>query len=310
MKIMVTGGAGFIGYHLCRRHLLNGDEVVCVDNLSSGRRENVEELKQFPGFSFIEADVIDLPKVPVDRIYNLACPASPPYYQKDPIHTAMTCVLGAKNVLDLADECGAVVLQASTSEVYGEPLIHPQMESYRGNVNPHGIRSCYDEGKRMAETLFFDYNRMHGTKIKVVRIFNTYGPYMDRNDGRVVSNFINQAIRDLPITLYGDGGQTRSFCYVSDTVEAIVRMMESGEDFLGPVNIGNPAEITVRRLAEMVKERTGSASELCFCELPQDDPTRRRPDITLAKEKLDWAPAVPIEKGLDETVAYFRRIRE
>ena len=194
---MVTGGAGFIGYHLCRRHLLNGDEVVCVDNLSSGRRENVEELKQFPGFSFIEADVIDLPKVPVDRIYNLACPASPPYYQKDPIHTAMTCVLGAKNVLDLADECGAVVLQASTSEVYGEPLIHPQMESYRGNVNPHGIRSCYDEGKRMAETLFFDYNRMHGTKIKVVRIFNTYGPYMDRNDGRVVSNFINQAIRDL-----------------------------------------------------------------------------------------------------------------
>lgn len=310
MKILVTGGAGFIGTNLCRRLLADGEEVFCLDNFSTGRRENAAELLRDSRFHLIEHDIIEPMDLAVDQIYNLACPASPPHYQTDPIHTAKTCVWGGLNVLDLAAKNHAPVLQTSTSEIYGEPLVHPQVESYRGNVNPIGIRACYDEGKRMAETLFFDHHRQYGTKIRVVRIFNTYGPYMDPKDGRVVSNFILQALRGEDITIYGDGSQTRCFCYVSDMVEALIRMMNNTEDFTGPVNLGNPVEITVRELAERIIRLTGSPSKMIFRELPADDPTRRRPDISLAKEKLRWEPAVTLEQGLANTTAYFRQLQE
>ena len=309
MNILVTGGAGFIGSHLCERLLNEGNEVYCLDNLISGDYHNVSELMRHDNFHYIEGDVIAPPleRIPkVERIFNLACPASPIHYQKDPIGTTKTCFIGALNMLELATENGARILQTSTSEIYGEPLVHPQQEWYRGNVNPIGIRSCYDEGKRVAESLFFDYHRSRGTKIKVVRIFNTYGPNMQPDDGRVVSNFVLQALSRKDITIYGDGGQTRSFCYVSDLVEGLVRMMESDESFTGPVNLGNPSERTIRELAEMIIRLTKSSSKVIFVDLPSDDPTRRRPDISLAKEKLGWEPEVDIEEGLSRTIEYFR----
>lgn len=304
-KVLVTGGAGFIGSHLCRRLFSEGNEVICLDNLFTGSLENIRDLNGREGFTFINHDVTEPFDIEADRIFNLACPASPVHYQFDPVKTAKTSVLGAMNVLELGRKYHARVFQASTSEVYGDPLIHPQTESYRGNVNPIGIRACYDEGKRMAETLFFDYSRQYGVDIRVVRIFNTYGPAMLENDGRVISNFIVQALNDEDITVYGDGSQTRSFCYVSDTVEAFLRMMEQNS-FAGPVNIGNPAEMTVLELAEKVIAMTGSSSEIVRRPLPSDDPTRRKPVITQAKEKLGWQPVVPLEQGLAETIAYFR----
>ncbi|MBQ9046408.1 MAG: SDR family oxidoreductase [Solobacterium sp.] len=304
-KVLVTGGAGFIGSHLCRRLFNEGNEVICLDNLFTGSLENIRDLNGREGFTFINHDVTEPFDIEADRIFNLACPASPVHYQFDPVKTAKTSVLGAMNVLELGRKYHARVFQASTSEVYGDPLIHPQTESYRGNVNPIGIRACYDEGKRMAETLFFDYSRQYGVDIRVVRIFNTYGPAMLENDGRVISNFIVQALNDEDITVYGDGSQTRSFCYVSDTVEAFLRMMEQNS-FAGPVNIGNPAEMTVLELAEKVIAMTGSSSEIVRRPLPSDDPTRRKPVITQAKEKLGWQPVVPLEQGLAETIAYFR----
>lgn len=304
-KVLVTGGAGFIGSHLCRRLFNEGNEVICLDNLFTGSLENIRDLNGREGFTFINHDVTEPFDIEADRIFNLACPASPVHYQFDPVKTAKTSVLGAMNVLELGRKYHARVFQASTSEVYGDPLIHPQTESYRGNVNPIGIRACYDEGKRMAETLFFDYSRQYGVDIRVVRIFNTYGPAMLENDGRVISNFIVQALNDEDITVYGDGSQTRSFCYVSDTVEAFLRMMEQNS-YAGPVNIGNPAEMTVLELAEKVIAMTGSSSEIVRRPLPSDDPTRRKPVITQAKEKLGWQPVVPLEQGLAETIAYFR----
>ena len=310
MKILVTGGAGFIGTNLCRRLLDEGNEVLCLDNFSTGRRENLTELMKSGRFRLIEHDVVEPIDLEADQIYNLACPASPPHYQADPIHTAKTCVWGGLNMLELARKNDAPILQTSTSEIYGEPLVHPQVESYRGNVNPIGIRSCYDEGKRMAETLFFDHARQYGTKIRVVRIFNTYGPMMDPKDGRVVSNFILQALRGEDITLYGDGSQTRCFCYVSDMVEALIRMMNNTSGFTGPVNLGNPVEMPVRELAERIIRLTASSSRLVLRPLPSDDPTRRRPDISLAREKLGWEPRVSLEEGLTKTVAYFRQYRD
>lgn len=306
LKILVTGGAGFIGSHLCRRFVEEGHEVICMDNLFTGSKENVRDLMGKENFTFVEHDVTEPYDADVERIYNLACPASPVHYQKDPVKTAKTGFLGAINALELARRRNARVLQTSTSEVYGEPQVHPQTENYRGNVNPIGIRACYDESKRIAETLFFDYHRMYGTDIRVVRIFNTYGPYMDPQDGRVVSNFIMQALRGEDITLYGDGSQTRSFCYVSDMVEGLVRMMEQDSGFIGPVNLGNPAEITVRELAETVIPMIDPSLRMVCVELPSDDPTRRRPDISLAGEKLGWAPSVPLKEGLARTVGYFR----
>ena len=304
--ILVTGGAGFLGANLCRRLLAEGNTVVCMDNFVSGREENVSELTENDRFTLIRADVCEPFSVRCDQIYALACPASPPFYQADPIGTAKTCFLGALNTLECARANGARVLLTSTSEVYGEPLVHPQTEDYRGNVNPHGIRSCYDEGKRIAECLFFDCHRLYGTDIRVVRLFNSYGPFMRPDDGRVISNFICQALAGRPLTLYGDGSQTRSFCFVDDTVEGIVRMMNT-EGVTGPVNIGNPAERTVREAAEMIREMTGSASEIVYRPLPGDDPTRRRPDISLAKKTLGWEPRIPFEEGLARTVAYFRQ---
>ncbi|MBR1455935.1 MAG: SDR family oxidoreductase [Oscillospiraceae bacterium] len=309
MKILVTGGAGFIGSHLCRRLLSEGNELYCLDNFETGRWENIEDLRQCGRFHVIEHDVIEPISLDVEQIYNLACPASPPHYQRDPIHTAKTCFLGALNMLELAAKNGGRILQSSTSEIYGEPLVHPQPESYRGNVNPIGIRSCYDEGKRIAETLFFDHYRTLGTNIRVVRIFNTYGPAMDPEDGRVVSNFIRQAVSGQDITIYGDGSQTRCFCYIDDMVEALVRMMNNEKGFTGPVNLGNPVEITVKELAEQVIRKTGSSSRVIYCDLPADDPTRRRPDISLARQMLSWEPRVPLQEGLDKTVAYFQEIR-
>lgn len=310
MRILVTGGAGFIGTNLCKRLLDEGEEVICLDNFSTGRWVNIADFMDNDRFHILEHDIIEPIDLEVDQIYNLACPASPTHYQEDPIHTAKTCVWGGLNMLDLAKKNHAAILQSSTSEIYGEPLVHPQLESYRGNVNPIGIRACYDEGKRMAETLFFDHHRQYGTRIRVVRIFNTYGPYMDPEDGRVVSNFIRQAIRGENITIYGDGSQTRCFCYVSDMVEALIRMMNHTDEFTGPVNLGNPMEITVRELAEKVIQLTGSASRMVFRNLPADDPTRRRPDISLAIEKLNWEPCVSLEQGLMNTIAYFKRIQE
>ena len=307
-RVLVTGGAGFLGSNLCDRLIQEGNEVICVDNLYTGSKENIRHLLEHPNFEFIRHDVIQPLYVEVDQIYNLACPASPPHYQHDPIKTAQTSVLGAMNMLGLAKRLNARILQASTSEVYGDPEVHPQPEQYRGNVNPIGIRSCYDEGKRMAETLFFDYHRQHNVEIKVMRIFNTYGPRMNPDDGRVVSNFIVQALRGDDITIYGDGKQTRSFCYVDDLIEGMYRLMNSDKDFTGPVNIGNPGEFTMLQLADLVLELTGSKSKLVYKPLPGDDPTQRKPIISLAKEKLDWEPTIPLREGLEKTIAYFKGV--
>ncbi|MGP1561416.1 MAG: UDP-glucuronic acid decarboxylase family protein [Helicobacteraceae bacterium] len=306
-KILVTGGAGFLGSHLCKRLLNEGNEVLCLDNFQTGNKENIADLMANPRFEIIRHDVTQPLYAEADEIYNLACPASPPHYQADPIHTMKTNVLGALNMLGLAKRCGARILQASTSEVYGEPLIHPQVESYRGNVSTTGIRACYDEGKRAAETLFFDYHRRHGVKIKMMRIFNTYGENMSAHDGRVVSNFIVQALKGDNITIYGDGKQTRSFCYVSDLIDGMYRLMNSSGDFTGPVNIGNPGEFTMLELAEKILALTNSKSRLVFKPLPQDDPTQRKPDISLAKEKLGWQPHVDLTSGLEKTIAYFAK---
>ena len=305
MRILITGGAGFIGSALSKRLLREGNEIWCLDNLSTGHIDNITDLMEHPQFHFVNRDITETVDIPVEQIYNLACPASPWHYQKDPVHTAKTCFLGALHVLELAKKYNAVVLQTSTSEIYGDPLVHPQTEEYKGNVNPIGIRSCYDEGKRIAETLFFDYARQYGTNIRVVRIFNTYGPNMAPNDGRVVSNFIIQALKGERITIYGEGSQTRCFCYVDDMVEALIRMMNNSKGFTGPVNLGNPVEMTVTELAEKVIRLTGSSSSLEYRELPQDDPTRRKPDISLAKKMLGWEPEVSLEDGLKETIAYF-----
>ncbi len=306
-KILITGGAGFIGSHLSKRFLDEGDEVLCVDNLFTGNKDNIIPLLDNPRFEFMRHDVTFPLYVEVDEIYNLACPASPVHYQFDPVQTTKTSVHGAINMLGLAKRTKAKILQASTSEVYGDPEIHPQPESYWGKVNPIGIRSCYDEGKRCAETLFFDYHRQHNLPIRVVRIFNTYGPNMHPGDGRVVSNFIVQALKNQDITIYGDGMQTRSFQYVDDLVEGMVRMMRNEDDFIGPVNIGNPREFTMKQLAEeILKLIPESRSKIVYKPLPQDDPKQRRPDITLAKEKLDWEPKIHLQEGLTKTIAYFR----
>ncbi len=307
-RILVTGGAGFLGSHLCERLLEQGNDVICMDNLFTGSKDNIRHLLDNPYFEFIRHDVVEPMMVEVDQIYNLACPASPVHYQYNPIKTAKTSVMGAMNALGLAKRCNARVLQASTSEVYGDPEVHPQPESYRGCVNPIGIRSCYDEGKRMAETLFFDYHRQHGVDIKVIRIFNTYGPRMSKNDGRVVSNFIVQALSGEDITIYGDGTQTRSFCYVDDLIEGMIRLMNSRDGFTGPVNIGNPGEFTMLELAQKVIELTGSKSKIVHLPLPQDDPTQRRPVIDLAKKELDWEPKVHLEEGLKKTIEYFKSV--
>lgn len=305
-KILVTGGAGFLGSHLCDRLIEAGHDVLCVDNFFTGSKENVSHLMSHPRFELMRHDVTFPLYVEVDEIYNLACPASPVHYQHDPVQTTKTSVHGAINMLGLAKRVRAKILQASTSEVYGDPEVHPQPEGYWGKVNPLGIRSCYDEGKRCAETLFFDYWRQHQLQIKVVRIFNTYGPRMHPNDGRVVSNFIVQALKGEDITIYGDGQQTRSFCFVDDLVEAMLRMMGTGSDVTGPVNIGNPGEFTMLELAEAVIRLTKSKSKLVFLPLPQDDPKQRRPDISLAKEALGWSPKVDLEAGLEKTIGYFR----
>lgn len=307
MRILITGGAGFLGSHLCERLLNDGHEVICLDNFFTGFKRNVAHLMSHPNFELIRHDVIDPFKFEVDQIYNLACPASPPHYQHNPIKTTKTSVMGAINSLGLAKRVKARVLQASTSEVYGDPAVHPQTEDYWGNVNPIGIRSCYDEGKRVAETLFFDYHRQNGVDIRVVRIFNTYGPRMNPDDGRVVSNFIAQALRGEDITIYGDGMQTRSFCYVDDLVEGFVRLMDQDE-ITGPVNIGNPNEFTMLELAEKVIEKVGNNTKLTFLPLPGDDPKQRQPDISLAKQHLDWEPTVDLDEGLDRTIAYFREL--
>ncbi len=309
-RVLVTGGAGFLGSHLCERLLKEDNSVICMDNFFTGIRGNVFHLLDNPFFEVIRHDVTFPLYVEVDEIYNLACPASPVHYQHDPVQTTKTSVHGAINMLGLAKRLNAKILQASTSEVYGDPQVHPQPESYWGHVNPTGYRSCYDEGKRCAETLFFDYHRQHGLQIKVARIFNTYGPRMHPDDGRVVSNFIVQALKNDPITIYGDGSQTRSFCYVDDLVEALVRLMATGDDFAGPVNTGNPGEFTVLQLAEEVIRLTGSESRITYEPLPSDDPVQRCPDISLAKEKLDWQPQVDLETGLKKTVEYFKELLE
>ncbi|HEX3918949.1 MAG TPA: UDP-glucuronic acid decarboxylase family protein [Caulobacteraceae bacterium] len=306
-RVLVTGGAGFLGSHLVDRLLERGDEVVCVDNLFTGSKRNLYHLSGNPRFDFIRHDVTWPLYLEVDEIYNLACPASPIHYQHDPVQTTKTSVHGAINMLGLAKRLGAKILQASTSEVYGDPHVHPQTEDYWGHVNPIGPRSCYDEGKRCAETLFFDYHRQHGLGIKVARIFNTYGPRMHPADGRVVSNFIMQALNGEPITIYGEGQQTRSFCYVDDLVDGLMKLMDSEPEVTGPINLGNPSEFTIRQLAEMVLAKTGSASELVFKPLPADDPRQRKPDITLATTKLGWGPKVPLEQGLTSTIDYFAR---
>ena len=307
LRIMVTGGAGFLGSHLCDRLLAAGHDVLCVDNFYTSTRRNITHLREHPNFELMRHDVTFPLYVEVDRIYNLACPASPIHYQRDPVQTTKTTVHGAINMLGLAKRTRARILQASTSEVYGDPELHPQPESYWGNVNPIGIRSCYDEGKRCAETLFFDYRRQHNLAIKVARIFNTYGPRMLPNDGRVVSNFIVQALQGNDITIYGDGSQTRSFCYVDDLVDGLIRLMESEKDVTGPVNLGNPGEFSIKELAEKVMAMTGSGSKIVYEPLPQDDPTQRQPDITRAKEKLGWEPKIALDEGLPRTIEYFRK---
>lgn len=306
--VLVTGGAGFLGSHLCKALLDRGNHVVCMDNFISGRLANIQVLKQDPDFDLLIHDVTEPYNLYVDEIFNLACPASPIFYQRDPIATYKTTVLGAVNALDLALRWNAKVFQASTSEVYGDPLIHPQPESYWGNVNPHGIRSCYDEGKRGAETLFFDYFRQHGVRIKIARIFNTYGPNMNVDDGRVVSNFIIQALQNDDITIYGDGTQTRSFCYVDDLIRGMLLLMDSDDSITGPVNLGNPGEFSMIELAEKVLKIAGSSSKLKYMPLPGDDPKRRKPDITLAEKLLHWKPEIPLDSGLKQTVEYFKGI--
>ena len=305
-RILVTGGAGFIGAHLCRRLVEEDNDVLCVDNFYTGTRENVADLLARPNFELLRHDVTFPLFVAVDEIYNLACPASPVHYQNNPVQTTKTSVHGAINMLGLAKRVRAKILQASTSEVYGDPTTHPQTEEYWGNVNPIGPRACYDEGKRCAETLFFDYYRQHRLRIKVARIFNTYGPYMHPNDGRVVSNFVMQALRGAPITLYGDGSQTRSFCYVSDLVEGLVRLMNSSDEVTGPINLGNPNEMTVREMAEVIVRQCGSRSPITFAPLPADDPKQRQPDITKAQQLLGWRPSVALADGLAPTIEYFR----
>jgi len=309
-QVMVTGGAGFIGSHLCERLIERGEDVLCVDNFFTGSRSNVRPLLTNPRFEMLRHDVTIPLYVEVDRIFNLACPASPVHYQFDPVQTTKTSVHGAINMLGLAKRTKARILQASTSEVYGDPVVHPQVESYWGNVNPIGLRACYDEGKRCAETLFFDYHRQHGVEIKVARIFNTYGPRMHPQDGRVVSNFIMQALRGEDITIYGDGQQTRSFCYVDDLVEALIRLMDTPAGITGPMNLGNPGEFSMLELAEQVIRLTGSRSQIIHMPLPADDPKQRRPDISYAKSTIDWQPTVPLEEGLKRTIAYFRGLLE
>ncbi len=304
-QILVTGGAGFLGSHLCERLLEDGHEVICVDNCYTGNKANIYNLLDNPRFEFLRHDVTFSLYVEVDEIYNLACPASPIHYQRDPVQTTKTSVHGAINMLGLAKRVRAKIMQASTSEVYGDPTVHPQPESYWGNVNPIGGRACYDEGKRCAETLCFDYYRQHNLPIKVARIFNTYGPRMYMHDGRVVSNFIVQALRNRPITIYGDGSQTRSFCYVDDMIEGFVRLMDSGDSFTGPVNLGNPREVSIHELAEHVLEMTNSKSRLVLKQLPEDDPKQRKPDISLAQDKLGWTPTVNLQEGLMRTIEYF-----
>jgi UDP-glucuronate decarboxylase len=307
--ILITGGTGFIGANLCRRLLQDENiRLICVDNNYTGSLDNIKELLNNPRFKFVEHDIIEPFEIDekIDEIYNLACPASPIAYQGDKaVYTTKTCVYGAVNMLELAKKHNAKILQTSTSEVYGEPLVHPQVETYRGNVNPIGIRACYDEGKRCAESLFFDYNRIYGVNIKVVRIFNTYGPFMDPNDGRVVSNFICQALKGENLTVYGDGSQTRSFCYVDDLVDVILKVMESDEEFSGPVNIGNPGEFTIKELANMIKEKINPDLNIIYKPLPSDDPTQRKPDISLAKTKFGWEPKIDLNLGLDRTIEYF-----
>jgi UDP-glucuronate decarboxylase len=307
-RILVTGGAGFLGSHLCERLLDQGHDVICIDNFFTSQKHNIIHLLDNPHFELIRHDVTMPIWLEVDQIYNLACPASPVHYQYNPIKTIKTSVMGAINMLGMAKRTKARILQASTSEVYGDPTEHPQTESYRGNVNPIGVRACYDEGKRCAETLFFDYHRSNGVDIRVVRIFNTYGPRMHPYDGRVVSNFIVQALADQDITLYGDGSQTRSFCYVDDLIDGFMRMMNNDQGFIGPVNIGNPGEFTIRELAEQVITLTGSKSRLIEMPLPDDDPTQRQPDITLARQELGWEPTVDLHTGLERTIAYFRQV--
>lgn len=304
--VLVTGGAGFVGSHLCRALLNRGNHVICMDNFFTGRMQNIEDLKENPDFDLIIHDVTLPYSFYVDEIFNLACPASPPFYQRDPISTYKTSIFGALNALELADKWNSKVFQASTSEVYGDALVHPQPESYWGNVNTHGIRSCYDEGKRGAETLFFDYHRQHGTRIKIVRIFNTYGPAMNPEDGRVVSNFIMQALRGEDITIYGDGKQTRSFQYVDDLIRGFLCLMDSDDDITGPVNMGNPGEFTMLELAEKVLLQTGSKSKLVYKPLPGDDPKQRKPDISLAGNLFGWKPEIPLDEGLKRTIAYFK----
>ncbi|NNL74680.1 MAG: SDR family oxidoreductase [Silicimonas sp.] len=309
-RVLVTGGAGFIGSHLCERLLVEGHDVLCVDNLYSSSKQNIDHLIGNPYFEHLRHDVTFPLYVEVDEIYNLACPASPVMYQTDPVQTTKTSVLGAINMLGLAKRMRCRILQASTSEVYGDPTVHPQKESYWGNVNPIGPRACYDEGKRCAETLFFDYHRQHGLEVKVARIFNTYGPRMHISDGRVVSNFVVQALRGEDLTIYGDGSQTRSFCYVDDLVSALIALMNSPADVTGPINLGNPAELRIGDLAKQVIEMTGSSSKIVQKPLPQDDPVQRRPDASKAKELLDWQASVPLDEGLKKTIAYFRETLE
>jgi UDP-glucuronate decarboxylase len=307
-RALVTGGAGFLGSHLIDRLIARGDEILCVDNLSTGSKENIAHLQGHPHFEFLRHDVCQPLHVEVDEIFNLACPAAPVHYQEDPVQTTRTCVMGAINMLGLARRLGCRIFQASTSEVYGNPAVHPQIEPYWGNVNPIGPRSCYDEGKRCAETLFFDYRRQHGLEIRVARFFNTYGPRMHLNDGRVVSNLIVQALTGRPITLYGEGRQTRAFCYVDDLIDAILLLMDAPDGTTGPINLGNAAEITIAHLAALVVELTGSASRFEYRPLPEDDPVRRRPDISLARATLGWVPGIGLREGLGRTIEYFRRV--
>jgi len=307
-RILITGGAGFLGSHLCERLLAAGHEILCVDNYFTGRRRNIAQLLEHPAFELLRHDVTFPLYVEVDEIYNLACPASPIHYQFDPVQTTKTSVHGAINMLGLAKRTKAKIFQASTSEVYGDPEVHPQTEDYWGRVNPIGRRSCYDEGKRCAETLFFDYRRQHNLRIKVARIFNTYGPRMHPNDGRVVSNFIVQALENEPITIYGDGSQTRAFCYVDDLIDGFIRLMDAPDDLTGPINLGNPREFTIRQLAEKVIEMTGSASTLSYEPLPTDDPVQRRPDITQARDHLGWEPTIALQEGLARTIPYFEAL--
>lgn len=307
-RVLVTGGAGFLGSHLCERLVYEEHDVICLDNFFTSQKTNVSHLLDRPNFELIRHDVTVPIWLEVDEIYNLACPAAPGHYQFNAIKTIKTSVLGAINVLGMAKRCHAKVLQASTSEVYGDPEVHPQPESYRGSVNPIGPRACYDEGKRAAETLFMDYHRMNNVNMRIVRIFNTYGPHMHPFDGRVVSNFVRQALSERDITVFGDGGQTRSFCFRDDLIEGIIRMMNAPDDFIGPVNLGNPDEFTIKELAELVVKLTGSKSKIIYQPLPVDDPTRRRPDISLAKEALGWEPTVPLHEGLRQTIDWFRKI--